>query len=80
MIHTDGTPTVAHRPGHSVRVDAIPSTLDDVAAWRYECLLKAGATDCEAEILALAPRVDLHEAVTLLERGCPSSTVARILL
>jgi hypothetical protein len=56
------------------------ATDDQVYAWRLEQLRKAGCRRFEAEILARRPTVDLHEAVELFERECPSPVALRILL
>ena len=53
---------------------------DPVVAWRLEQLRRAGCRWFEAEILARRPSVDLHKAVELLERGCPSAIALKILL
>jgi hypothetical protein len=55
-------------------------TDDQVVVWRREQLRRAGCRRFEAEVLAREPRVDLHEAVELLERGCPSRIALNILL
>jgi hypothetical protein len=52
---------------------------DSVTSWRVERLLDAGY-DAEASlVLALDRDVDLHLAVSLLERGCSSDTALQIL-
>jgi tRNA splicing endonuclease len=56
------------------------ATGDQVVAWRREQLRRAGCRRFEAEMLARELRVDLHEAVALLERGCPSPVTLKILL
>jgi hypothetical protein len=53
---------------------------DQVVAWRREQLRRAGCGRLEAEILAQQRDVDLHAAVELLERGCPSPVALKILL
>jgi hypothetical protein len=53
---------------------------EEVVAWRMEQLLRAGADPFCAVILAKRSGVDLHNAVDLLERGCPSKTALEILL
>jgi hypothetical protein len=53
---------------------------DEVVAWRREQLRRAGCRRFEAEILARQLRVDLHQAVELLEQGCPSKVALEILL
>jgi hypothetical protein len=51
-----------------------------IQRWRAEELERAGYRPDEAAQLAGRPDVDLHLAVELLERGCPSGTALRILL
>ena len=55
-------------------------TEDEVVSWRREQLRRAGCRRFEAEVLARELKVDLHEAVELLERGCPSRIALNILL
>jgi DNA-nicking Smr family endonuclease len=55
-------------------------TDDEVVAWRREQLRRAGCRRFEAEVLARETRIDLHQAVELLERGCPSKVALNILL
>jgi hypothetical protein len=55
-------------------------TEDQVVAWRRDQLRRAGCRRFEAEVLARERQVDLHEAVELLERGCPSKIALEILL
>ena len=52
----------------------------DVVTWRFEQLLRAGADQFCALILAKRSHVDLHAAVDLLEHGCPPKTALEILL
>jgi hypothetical protein len=52
---------------------------DDVVSWRIERLLAAGYDGESALVLALDRDVDLHAAVSLLERGCPVDTALQIL-
>jgi hypothetical protein len=58
----------------------VRATHDEVVAWRREQLTRAGCRRFEAEVLARELTVDLHEAVELLERGCPSRIALNILL
>jgi len=51
----------------------------DVTAWRLEQLTQAGYEAEAALVLALDRDVDLHLAVSLLERGCPPDTALEIL-
>ena len=52
---------------------------DGVTSWRVEQLLAAGYDAEAALVLALDRDVDLHLAVSLLERGCPPDTALQIL-
>jgi hypothetical protein len=56
------------------------ATEDQVVAWRREQLRRAGCRRFEAEVLARELKVDLHEAVELLERGCPPRIALNILI
>jgi hypothetical protein len=53
---------------------------EEVVAWRVEQLMRAGADQSAAMILAKRSHVDLHGAVDLLERGCPPKLALEILL
>jgi hypothetical protein len=52
---------------------------DDIVSWRIERLLAAGYDHEASLVLALDRDVDLHQAVSLLERGCPVETALQIL-
>ena len=54
--------------------------VDRVEQWRMASLERAGYDLESASVLAASPEVDLHRAVTLLERGCPVDLALRILL
>jgi hypothetical protein len=47
--------------------------------WREMRLLSAGFPPELAEMLARQDRVDLHELLQLVDRGCPPPLAARIL-
>ena len=51
-----------------------------VLAWRESELKRAGHSADHAFELASQPEVDLHAAIDLISRGCPSVTAVRILL
>lgn len=51
-----------------------------VVLWRTATLSRAGYDDEAALNLALANKVDLHLATSLLKHGCPIATALRILL
>ena len=59
---------------------ASPGDADLVRRWRFEELLRAGYTIADALEVALRSDIDLHRATSLVRRGCPSSTAARIVL
>lgn len=47
--------------------------------WRAQRLRRAGFSPERAEWLAGAGRIDLHELLELIDRGCPPELAARIL-
>jgi hypothetical protein len=51
----------------------------EIAAWRRSILLRAGFTGELADELAHDTRVDLHDLLELVDRGCPPELAARIL-
>lgn len=51
-----------------------------VTAWRAHELLRAGYEPLVAVTLAEHAEVDLHQALEIVERGCPPDLAARILL
>lgn len=52
---------------------------ETITSWRIERLVGAGYSEDAALVLALDREVDLHLAVSLLERGCPPDTALQIL-
>jgi hypothetical protein len=52
---------------------------DGVTSWRLEQLVAAGYDSEAALVLALDRDVDLHLAVSLLQRGCPPDTALQFL-
>lgn len=60
-------------------------TIDETEAeailrWRFEELVRSGYDVCSALVLASHVEVDLHDASSLVRRGCPSETALEILL
>jgi hypothetical protein len=51
-----------------------------VERWRLDSLERAGYDAESAAVLAASPEVDLHLAVSLLQRDCPVSLALQILL
>ncbi len=56
------------------------SEVEAVRRWRFEQLIRAGYEDEDAIELAFHLDIDLHLLTSLVRRGCPSSTAARIAL
>ena len=54
--------------------------IDRVENWRHEALERAGFDPESALVLAASHDVDLHAAVSLLERGCSVELALQILL
>jgi len=54
--------------------------LHRVERWRVFSLERAGYDSESAAVLAVSPEVDLHHAVSLLERGCSVELALQILL
>ena len=52
---------------------------EDVVQWRRGLLVRAGFGERAAAELAAATDVDLHELLSLVDRGCPPDLAARIL-
>jgi hypothetical protein len=58
----------------------IDAELERIEQWRAEELERAGYAVAEAGELAARHDVDLHLAVELLQRGCPTDLALAILL
>ncbi len=56
------------------------SEADRIEQWRHEGLERAGYDPESALVLAASHDVDLHKAVSLLERGCSVELALQILL
>lgn len=59
--------------------DTLDEELDFVFLWRVEALERAGFGHDDALELASRPEVDLHDAISLLEHGCPPGLAFEIL-
>ena len=59
--------------------DIIETELDRVERWRTAELMRVGFPGDDAVALAARLDVDLHEAVALVQRGCPTELAIRIL-
>ncbi len=54
--------------------------IEIVERWRLDSLERAGYDAESAAVLAASPEVDLHLAVSLLQRGCSVALALQILL
>lgn len=59
--------------------DIIETELDRVERWRTTELMRVGFPGDDAVALASRTDVDLHEAIELVQRGCPPDLAVRIL-
>jgi hypothetical protein len=59
--------------------DIVETELERVERWRTSELMRVGFPGDEAVVLAARLDVDLHEAIALVERGCPPELAVRIL-
>ena len=59
--------------------DIAETELERVERWRTAELMRVGFDGEDAVALAVRSDVDLHEAIALVERGCPPELAVRIL-
>lgn len=59
--------------------EIIETELDRVERWRTAELMRVGFAGDDAVALAARLEVDLHEAIALVQRGCPPELAVRIL-
>jgi hypothetical protein len=59
--------------------EIVETEIERVERWRTAELMRVGLAGDDAVALAARFDVDLHEAITLVERGCPPELVVRIL-
>jgi hypothetical protein len=64
----------------TVNVTAPDLEVERVERWRVDSLERAGYDAEAAAVLAVSPEVDLHFAISLLERGCSVELALQILL
>jgi hypothetical protein len=60
--------------------EVLETELERVERWRTDALERAGYRFDEARAIAIRLDVDLHDAIDLVDRGCPPELAARILL
>ena len=59
--------------------DIIETELDRVERWRTSELMRVGFPGDDAVALAVRTDVDLHDAIELVQHGCPPELAIRIL-
>lgn len=59
--------------------DIVETELERVERWRTAELMRVGFAGDDAVALAARLDVDLHEAIELIQRGCPPELAVRIL-
>ena len=59
--------------------DIIETETERVERWRTSELMRVGLPGDDAVALAARLDVDLHEAIELVQRGCPPELAIRIL-
>ena len=64
----------------AAQLEFITDETELIEAWRVQALERAGYLPPEAAELAVRHDVDLHRAVDLMKRGCPSGLALQILL
>jgi hypothetical protein len=64
----------------TINLTAPDLEVERVEQWRVDSLERAGYDAEAAAVLAATPEVDLHFAVSLVERGCTVPLALQILL
>jgi hypothetical protein len=64
----------------TAELEPVAEEQEQVRLWRLTALKRAGYEDEAAQVLARRHDVDLHHAVDLVRRGCPTETALRILI
>jgi hypothetical protein len=59
--------------------EIIETELERVERWRTAELMRVGFAGDDAVALAARTDVDLHQAIELVQRGCPPELAVRIL-
>ncbi len=59
--------------------EIVETELERVERWRTAELMRVGFAGDDAVVLAARMDVDLHEAIELVQRGCPIELAVRIL-
>jgi hypothetical protein len=59
--------------------EIVETESERVERWRTAELMRVGFAGDDAVVLAARTDVDLHEAIELVQRGCPPELAVRIL-
>jgi hypothetical protein len=59
--------------------DIVETEAERVERWRTSELMRVGFPGDDAVALAARFEIDLHEAISLVQRGCPPALALRIL-
>jgi hypothetical protein len=60
-------------------IETVETETERVERWRTAELMRVGFPGDDAVALAVRTDVDLHEAIQLIKRGCPTDLAVRIL-
>jgi hypothetical protein len=60
-------------------IETVETETERVERWRTAELIRVGFPGDDAVALAVRTDVDLHEAIQLIKRGCPTDLAVRIL-
>jgi hypothetical protein len=60
-------------------IEVVETELERVERWRTSELMRVGFPGDDAVALAARTDVDLHQAIELVQRGCPPALALRIL-
>jgi hypothetical protein len=60
-------------------IEVVETELERVERWRTSELMRVGFPGDDAVALAARTDVDLHQAIELVQRGCPPNLALRIL-
>ena len=63
----------------ATELNIVETETEKVERWRAEALEKVGYDAISARELATRPDIDLHQAIALVEAGCPPALALEIL-
>ena len=68
------------QPPTKDRTTPVEDGFTQVLRWRLNQLVQAGYSPTDATEIAVRVDIDLHDALALVQRGCPPHTALRILV